>query len=101
MNEAETRAFYIDPELKKAGWGVVEGSRIRMEFPITQGRLIGGGQRSAPSKADYVLQYRNRNLAIIEAKSDEKGYTEGVPQAKDYAERLQVHHAYSTNGLQI
>ena len=100
MNEAETRANYIDPALREAGWGVTEGSLVRLEFPITQGRLIGGGQRSAPSKADYVLQYRNRNLAIIEAKSDEKGYTEGVGQAKDYAERLQVRHTYSTNGLQ-
>ena len=29
MNEAETRADHIDPALKAAGWGVVEGSRIR------------------------------------------------------------------------
>ena len=101
MNEAETRAHYIDPALRKAEWGVVEGSRIRMEFPITQGRLIGGGQRSAPSKADYVLQYKGRNLAVIEAKSDEKGYTEGVGQAKDYAQRLQVRFTYSTNGKLI
>ncbi len=28
MNEAETRADYIDPALRAAGWGVVEGSRI-------------------------------------------------------------------------
>jgi type I site-specific restriction endonuclease len=28
MNEAETRAEYIDPALKAAGWGVVEGSRL-------------------------------------------------------------------------
>ena len=39
MNEAETRAEHIDPALKAAGWGVVEGSRIRREFPITLGRL--------------------------------------------------------------
>ena len=101
MNEAETRATYIDPALRKAGWGVIDGSRIRMEFPITKGRLIGNGQRAAPDWADYVLQYRNRNLAVIEAKSDKKYYTEGVGQAKDYAERLQVRFTYSTNGLQI
>ncbi|HIA43473.1 MAG TPA: hypothetical protein EYN84_04955, partial [Gammaproteobacteria bacterium] len=101
VSDREVLEGQTSSALKTAGWGVVEGSRIRMEFPITQGRLIGGGQRSAPSKADYVLQYRNRNLAIIEAKSDEKGYTEGVPQAKDYAERLQVRYAYSTNGKQI
>lgn len=101
MNETETRAAYIDPALKEAGWGVVDGSRIRMEFPISKGRLIGNGKRSTPDKADYVLQYRNRNLAVIEAKSDEKYYTEGVGQAKDYAERLQARFTYSTNGLQI
>ena len=29
MNEAETRAELIDPALKIAGWGVVEGSQDR------------------------------------------------------------------------
>lgn len=101
MNETETRAEYIDPALKAAGWGVVEGSRIRMEFPINKGRLIGHGQRSKPDKADYVLQYKNRNLAVIEAKARDKYYTEGVGQAKDYAGKLQVRYTYSTNGLQI
>lgn len=101
MNEAETRAEYIDPALKAAGWGVVEGSRIRMEFPISKGRLIGHGQRSKPDKADYVLQYRNRLLAIIEAKKRNSHYTEGVGQAKDYANKLQIRFTYSTNGLQI
>ncbi len=101
MNETETRAEYIDPALKAAGWGVVEGSRIRMEFPINKGRLIGHGQRSKPDKADYVLQYKNRNLAVIEAKARDKYYTEGVGQAKDYAGKLQVRFTYSTNGLQI
>lgn len=28
MNEAETRAELIDPALKEAGWGVVDGSRF-------------------------------------------------------------------------
>lgn len=101
MNETETRAEYIDPALKAAGWGVVEGSRIRMEFPINKGRLIGHGQRSKPDKADYVLQYKNRNLAVIEAKARDKYYTEGVGQAKDYAGKLQVRFSYSTNGVQI
>ena len=39
MNEAETRAEHIDPALRAAGWGVVDGSHVRREFPITQGRL--------------------------------------------------------------
>lgn len=101
MNETETRATYIDPALKAAGWGVIEGSRLRMEYPINKGRLIGHGQRSKPDKADYVLQYRNRNLAVIEAKASDKYYTEGVGQAKRYADKLQVRFCYSTNGLRI
>ncbi len=101
MNETETRAELIDPALKRAGWGVVEGSRIRMEFPINKGRLLGHSQRSKPDKADYVLQYKNRNLAVIEAKARDKHHTEGVTQAKDYAEKLHVRFTYSTNGLQI
>ena len=39
MNEAETRADHIDPALKAAGWGVVDGSRILRERGITLARL--------------------------------------------------------------
>jgi type I restriction enzyme R subunit len=35
MNETETRAELIDPALTAAGWGVVEGSRIRPTFSIS------------------------------------------------------------------
>ena len=101
MTEAETEFEFIDPALKAAGWGIVEGSRVRKQFPISKGRLIGNGQRSNPDKADYVLQYRNRNLAVIEGKKRDLHYTEGVTQAKDYAGRLQVRYIYSTNGLLI
>ena len=49
MNEAETRAEHIDPALAAAGWDVVEGSRIRREYPITLGRLEGHGRRGQPA----------------------------------------------------
>ena len=78
MNEAETRAEHIDPALQAAGWGVVEGSRIRREFPITPGRIEGMGRRGNPLKADYVLVYRNTKLAVIEAKPWDAPLTEGV-----------------------
>ena len=45
MNEAETRAEHIDSALKAAGWGVVDGSRIRREYPITLGRIVSHGKR--------------------------------------------------------
>ncbi len=94
MNEAETRAEHIDPALKAAGWGVVEGSRIRREYPITLGRIEGHGKRGKALCADYVLEYRNTNLATVEAKAWDKALTEGVGQAKDYAGKLEVRFAY-------
>jgi type I restriction enzyme R subunit len=101
MNEADTRANLIDPKLLAAGWGIVEGSRIQREFPITAGRILVGGKRAPPLKADYVLTYKNRKLAAVEAKSDDLKVGEGVAQAKNYANKLQLEYTYSTNGKEI
>ena len=101
MNEADTRAELIDPLLTAAGWGVVEGSRIRREFSITPGRIEGGGRRGKPLTADYVLTYRNTQLAVVEAKPDTAPLTEGVAQAKDYASKLQLRFTYASNGLGV
>src|SRR5271155_3556300 len=105
MNEAETRAEYIDPPLKAAGWGVVEGSRIRREYSIAPGRIEGRDQgqvrRGKPLTADYVLEYRNTKLAVIEAKAWDEALTEGVAQAKNYAGKMAIRYAYSSNGQGI
>ncbi|MFN4865011.1 MAG: EcoAI/FtnUII family type I restriction enzme subunit R [Cyanobium sp.] len=101
MNEAETRAELIDPLLTAAGWGVVEGSRIRREFPIAPGRIEGGGRRGKSLSADYVLSYRNTALAVVEAKADSLPLTEGVGQAKEYAAKLQLRFTYASNGKGI
>src|SRR2546425_1944457 len=101
MNEAETRAEYIDPALKRAGWGVVDGSRIRRSYPITPGRIEGQGRRGMPLFADYVLEYRNTKLAVIEAKAWGEELTEGVAQAKNYAGKMAIRYTYSTNGQGI
>ena len=96
-NEAQTRHDLIDPALKAAGWGVTEGSRIRVEV-IAPGRLQGGGKRGDQEKADYVLVYKNQKLAVVEAKREELSVTEGLGQAKKYAQKLQTPFTYSTNG---
>ena len=101
MNEAETRAEHIDPALKAAGWGVVEGSRVMREYRITEGRLQGAGQRSKPEIADYVLVYRNHKLAVVEAKRWDLPHTEGLAQAKTYAGKLRARFTYATNGQRI
>jgi len=101
VNEAETRAEHIDPALKAAGWGVVESSRIRREYPITPGRIEGHGRRGKPLTADYVLEHRNTKLAVVEAKAWDEELTEGVAQAKNYAGKMAVRFTYATNGQGI
>ncbi len=101
MNEDETRAELIDPMLKACGWGVIEGSKIFRNHPITAGKIQTGGQRGKLLRADYVLAYKGIKLAVIEAKSDELGVGEGVAQAKQYAQKLNLETTYATNGKEI
>jgi type I restriction enzyme R subunit len=105
MNEADTRAELIDPKLKSCGWGVVEGSKILREYVISLGKIQIGESETERSrkkkKADYVLMYRGIKLAVVEAKSDELSVGEGVRQSKEYAQKLQLETAYSTNGKEI
>ena len=54
MNEAETRAEHIDPALRAAGWGVVEGTCRHHQdttafSPIT--RLEGLPKQRSPARA--------------------------------------------------
>ena len=85
MNESDTRLHKIDPKLKAAGWGTTEGSRITTEYTFTRGK-ISRSQKGTPKRADYVLIYKGVKLAVVEAKSDELSCSEGVAQAKDYAD---------------
>ncbi len=101
MNEAETRAELIDPKLKEAGWGTVEGSKVMREFHISPGKIRSGAERRSEAVADYILVYKGRKLAVIEAKSSHKVIGDGVAQAKDYAQKLRIDYAYSTNGKEI
>ncbi|MBU4455157.1 DEAD/DEAH box helicase family protein [Patescibacteria group bacterium] len=101
MNEAETRAEYIDPKLKESGWGEVEGSKVHREFHITDGKIQTGGTRGKPEIADYILVYKNRKIGVIEAKAENLEATEGVAQAKAYAKKLQIDYTYASNGKEI
>lgn len=100
MNESDTRLHKIDPQLKAAGWGVLDGSRITTEYTFTKGK-ISQTMKGKPKRADYVLIYKGVKLAIVEAKSDELSYAEGVAQAKEYADMLSIRFTYATNGNQI
>ena len=103
MNEAETRAELIDPKLRDAGWGVVDGSKILRErnCQITVGRIQAGGKNAKPLIADYILVYKGVKLAVVEAKARHLEVGEGVAQAKLYADKLTLDTTYSTNGDEI
>jgi type I restriction enzyme, R subunit len=101
MNESQTRAELIDPKLRESGWGVVEDSKILREHPVTKGKLQTGAGRANPLFVDYVLVYKGRKLATLEAKSDEKEVGEGVGQAKDYAIKLHLETTFASNGKEI
>ena len=103
MDETATRRKKIDPALYGVGWEQVPESEILTEQRayITPGQVSVIPQNRHPKKADYILKYRGQKLAVIEAKSDEKHVSEGVAQAKEYAEMLKIRFTYATNGNEI
>ncbi|WP_376740482.1 EcoAI/FtnUII family type I restriction enzme subunit R [Mesorhizobium caraganae] len=96
--EADTRANRIDPVLTAAGWGTIDGSKVRREV-ICPGRIQTGGKRGKGLSCDYVLIHKGHKLATLEAKRAGISYRNGVGQAKDYALRLGSRFAYASNGL--
>ena len=105
MDESTTRRKKIDPALYAAGWEqeTFPQSVILNEqraYLIAPGRVERVKTRH-PKKVDYILEYHGVKLAVIEAKSDETDTAIGIPQAKQYAEMLQIRYAYSTNGDKI
>ena len=63
--------------------------------------VFAGGGRAKPEIADYVLVYKGQKIAVIEAKREGLVLTEGVAQAKTYAEKLQIEYTYLINGKEI
>ena len=98
LTESDTRAQHIDPALAHSNW---ESHLIRREVQITAGRIIGTGKRADPSIADYVLEYKGKRLAVIEAKKWDLPHSQGVSQAIRDAKKLGLPFAFATNGQMI
>ncbi|MCR9245154.1 MAG: DEAD/DEAH box helicase family protein [bacterium] len=100
-NEADTCRRYVVPKLQAAGWDN-DPYRLNEQVSFTDGRIVVTGRqgRRRPGKrADYVLRYRPHvTLAVVEAKADYRTPSDGLQQAKEYAEILGLKFAYSTNG---
>lgn len=100
-NEADTCRKYIVPKLQAAGWEN-EPHRLNEQVTFTDGRIVVTGRkgRRRPGKrADYILRYRpDFPIAVVEAKPTYATPGQGMQQAKEYAEILDLPFAYSSNG---
>lgn len=103
LSETDIRSKYITPALcghGGAGWDLM--TQIREEAYFTKGRVIVRGKmvrRGEAKKADYLLYFRpNLPIAVIEAKDNNHSVGDGMQQALEYAEILDVPFAYSCNG---
>ena len=102
LTEADIRTKFITPAVATPSgtWDVM--TQVREEVYFTKGRVIVRGKtvrRGDARKADYVLSYKpGIPLAVIEAKDNNHSASDGMQQALDYAEILDVPFAYSCNG---
>jgi type I restriction enzyme R subunit len=103
LTETDIRTKFITPALVGPNgdkWNVM--TQIREEAYFTKGRVIVRGKtvkRGVAKKADYLLYYKpNVPIAVIEAKDNNHAIGDGMQQALEYAEILDVPFAYSSNG---
>ncbi|EFU69278.1 type I restriction-modification system [Aliarcobacter butzleri JV22] len=97
-SESDTRANLIDPKLNNSQW---KSSNIVREYYFTDGRKLIGNKRGKRYFVDYLLTYKNTNLAIIEAKAQSKDPLDGLQQSINYAQKLKIDFVYATNGDKI
>ena len=100
LSERDICTKFITPALRAAGWD--EMSQIREEVSFTKGRIIVRGKlvsRGKPKRADYIVYYKpNIPIALIEAKDNNHAVGDGMQQALDYADTLNIPFVFSSNG---
>ncbi len=98
--ESETCSELLLPALRASGWStdqIIE--QYRLQNPDSEHAI-----RAAEGRlriADYVLEIDGVPVAVIEAKRRYAAAADGMGQAIDYARRLDVPFAFSTNGTEI
>ena len=101
LTEQEIRTRYITPALLKSGW---QHHQIREEYKLTDGRVIARHNScrrdtNTIKRADYVLFYNfHTPLAVIEAKDNKHNMLDGMQQALNYANMLNIPFVFTSNG---
>ena len=100
LSEADICAKFISPAMIASGWD--EQTQIKREVHFTKGQIHVRGKMVTRGKskfADYVLYYKpNIPIAIIEAKDNNHSIGDGMQQALEYAETLNIPFVLSSNG---
>lgn len=100
LTETDIRTKFITPAIKKAGWD--KHDHMLEEYYFTSGEIEVKGKKTSRKegkKADYILLYKPKlPLAIIEAKDNKHQVSDGMQQAVEYAEILDIPFVYTSNG---
>ncbi len=100
MTEQDIRTKYITPAILGAGWDL--HTQIREEAYFTKGKITVRRKtvnRGKGKKADYILYWKpNMPIAIVEAKDNKHSVSDGMEQALDYAEILDIPFVFTSNG---
>ena len=100
LSERDICTKYITPNLISAGWDLHD--QIREEVTFTNGKVIVDGKshrRGEKKRADYILYYKpGIPIAIIEVKRKEFSSKDGIQQALNYSEILDIPFVFSSNG---
>jgi type I restriction enzyme R subunit len=101
LTETDIRTKFITPALVQSGkWHLM--TQIREEYYLTKGRVTVRGKtvkRGQAKQVDYLLFYKpGIPIAVIEAKDNNHSLGDGMQQALEYAEILDVPFAFSSNG---
>jgi type I restriction enzyme R subunit len=100
MSEQDIRTKYITPAIVKSGWDI--DLQIREEVSFTNGKIIVRKKtvkRGECKRADYILYLKpNMPLAIVEAKDNNHSIRDGMEQALNYAQILDIPFVFTSNG---
>jgi type I restriction enzyme R subunit len=95
VNEAQTRALHIDPQLRDAGWRLNDRTQVRQEVPVD-------GYDAEPwnGVTDYCLYDAGANvLAVVEAKRCSRNAREADEQLRYYVTEIAKKQSFAPFGF--
>jgi type I restriction enzyme R subunit len=95
LNEAQTRALQIDPQLRAAAWKLNDRAQVRLEVPVD-------GYDAEPwnGVTDYCLYDASGNvLAVVEAKRCSRNAREADEQLRHYVTEIAKKQPFTPFGF--